>query len=406
MKTDEIQVTAEGLYAKMQEDGYSKKVLETTQWIVNHFGKYCIANNISFVDVPIIAKFLSEQYDIDYQSPMVGMQTVLRRPLLILMEFYECGNYFKTHQRGSTTDIPEVFADIYSVCRNFINSLQIGIKSKKRKLWVVVKFLEYLQNEGKADISHIAVSDVSQYMNSLVNYAPATKKLHAGALREVLDWMHWKKMISFSGREAFPMLKKPPKTDITSYYSKEEIKEIIDSIDGSSASGKTKRFIVAMTAFLGIRAGDLINLKFNNIDWSNNRINIIQAKTGTSLTLPLPDEVKFPLLDYLKNARPDSEDNEHVLITAYAPFTRIHHTASIYRYISKCIENSNVKVNGRRMGPHAMRHSLATNLLNENVPISAISNILGHSNTRTTEVYLGVDESNLKELSLEVAHVL
>jgi len=406
MNTNEIQTTAEALYAKMQRDGYSKSVLDTTGWIINHFVKYCNANNVEWIDIPIIARFLSEKYDIDYQDPTAGMQTVLRRPLLILMEFHECGNYCKSHQRGSTTEIPEAYADEFLACRDYVNSLGICIKSKKRKLWIITNFLAFLQREGKTVLANIVAADVSQYINTLTEYAHATRRLYASALREILDWMNSEGMISFSGRDAFPVLRKSPKSDILSYYSKDEIKDIIGSIDESSTSGKMKRFIVAITAFLGIRAGDLIRLKFSDIDWANDRINIIQSKTGTLLTLPMPDEVKFPLLDYLKNARTDSEDAEYILSTAYAPFTRIHQTSSIYRHISKCIKQSNVAVNGRRMGPHALRHSLATNLLSENVPLSTISNILGHSNTRTTEIYLGVDESNLKELSLEVGYVL
>ena len=52
------------------------------------------------------------------------------------------------------------------------------------------------------------------------------------------------------------------------------------------------------------------------------------------------------------------------------------------------------------MDPMSLRHSLATNMMSENVPISAIANILGHSSTRTTEIYLTVDETHLKEISL------
>ena len=406
MNANEINATAEGLYEKMRQDGYSKNVLDTTQWIISHFQKFCQENNIESVTIPIVAQFLSEKYDIDYQNPTAGMQTVLRRPLLILMEFYESGNYFKSHQRGTTTEIPEAFADVYLCCREFINTMDIGIKSKKRKLWIIVNFLTYLQDVGKKEIADISASDVNQYIVSKADYALATKRLQAGTLREVLDWMHRENMVTFSGRDAFPVLRKSPKSDILSYYRTEEIKTIINSIDRKCTSGKTYRFIISITAFLGIRAGDLINLKFSDIDWANSRISIIQEKTKTPLTLPMPDEVKFPLLDYLKNVRHDSADNEYVLVTSYAPYTRIHHTSSIYRMISKCIERSNLPVNGRRKGPHALRHSLATNLLNENVPLSAIANILGHSSTRTTEIYLTVDESNLKELSLEVENVL
>jgi integrase len=191
-----------------------------------------------------------------------------------------------------------------------------------------------------------------------------------------------------------------------SYYSKDEILKMLESIDTSTISGKTTYFVFSITAFLGIRAGDLVNLKFSDIDWANNNINIVQQKTGRPVSLPLIDEVKFPLLDYLKNARPSSDDKDYILLSACAPYTRYTCAASIWRVISRCVERAGLDNKGRHRGPHALRHSLATNLLSENVPLSAISNILGHSSTKTTEIYIGVDEKNLKELSLEVEDVL
>jgi integrase/recombinase XerD len=69
------------------------------------------------------------------------------------------------------------------------------------------------------------------------------------------------------------------------------------------------------------------------------------------------------------------------------------------------MDKAEIDYSTRHHGPHALRHSLATNLMNNNVPISAISSVLGHANTRTTEVYLTVDEKNLKSLALEVPNV-
>lgn len=70
--------------------------------------------------------------------------------------------------------------------------------------------------------------------------------------------------------------------------------------------------------------------------------------------------------------------------------------------VEKCMQTAGIDYEGRHHGPHSLRHSLATNMLAENVPISAISNIMGHSSTKTTEIYLTVDETHLKESSLEV----
>lgn len=118
--------------------------------------------------------------------------------------------------------------------------------------------------------------------------------------------------------------------------------------------------------------------------------------------LPLLDEVKYPLLDYLKNARPESEDTEHIFIRRHAPRICYPNGAALYNVVSRCIRRSGIDAKGRHFGPHALRHSLATNLLSEEVPLSAVSDILGHSSVLTTEIYLTVDETHLKELSLEV----
>jgi site-specific recombinase XerC len=56
----------------------------------------------------------------------------------------------------------------------------------------------------------------------------------------------------------------------------------------------------------------------------------------------------------------------------------------------------------RKHGPHALRHSLATNLLRSNEPMPVISEILGHSSTESTMCYLRVDFNQLKQCALEV----
>jgi integrase len=152
--------------------------------------------------------------------------------------------------------------------------------------------------------------------------------------------------------------------------------------------------------YLGIRSSDVAALKLSCIDWNHNTISFEQFKTKQPIVLPLLDEVKYPLLDYLKNARPESEDNEHIFIKSRAPHT--YYSKGLYNVVSRCIKESKVDTTGKHFGPHALRHSLATNLLAENVPISGISDILGHSSTITTEIYLSVDETHLKEISLEV----
>lgn len=406
MKVEEVNTTMLGLAEKMRRDGYSENTINTTKWVIRHFEERCLAAGVTYVTAPVVAEFVKTHYGIDYYSPELPMQTVMRRPLLILLEFYESGNFCKSHQRGSMTDVPLAHEALYLRYREFVNSLANSQKSKERKLWVMSNYLSYLSGRAVSDIGALRQRDVHEYLASLTDFAASTRRCVATILREALDWTGAEGITGFSGRQALPVLRKEPRTRILSYYTEDEVRRTLAAVDTETKRGKLAYLAISLMAHLGLRAGDVINLKLGDIDWQNDAINIIQQKTGTPLTLPLVDEVKFPLIDYLKNARHESCNEEYVLVTCYAPYTRLNHTSSLYGFVSRYMGKAGINVKGRHHGPHALRHSLATGLMQKNVPLSAISNILGHSNTRTTEVYLAVDTSHLAELSLEVPDVL
>ena len=148
-----------------------------------------------------------------------------------------------------------------------------------------------------------------------------------------------------------------------------------------------------MTAKLGLRSGNICNLKFENIDWEQSRISLVQHKTGRTLTLPLFEDVGLALIDYLKFGRPQC-DSQHIFVRYRAPIEPFI-SRSIYPMVSSYIAKADLLVQGKKRGPHALRHSLASRLLEENIPLPVISEILGHADTNTTAVYLTIDIEKL-----------
>ncbi len=405
MKTKDLPAITSALIEKMQTDGYSQQRIEDTKWILGHFGNYCNKQGVELITVPIAVEFIRNNFGFDYYNTTSRFQTVLRRPLLILFEFEEFGNYKKTHQRGSTTQVPLTYATVYREYVDHVNCMPIGIKTRERKIWSFTKYLEYLETSGIMNLSQIQYNTVHEYIETLTNYAAETLRVTRTNLREAYDWMYEKKYVPFSGRQMFPLIRKDPRNKLLSYYSKNEISQLLSCIDTETSSGKCMYAVISLLAYLGMRVGDIIALKFDDINWSKNSISYSQQKTGHPLTLPLLDEVKFPLLDYIKNGRHKSADPDYVFVTMYAPYTRYSGTSSMFRMVEKCMQTAGIQYEGRHHGPHSLRHSLATNMLSENVPISAIANIMGHSSTKTTEIYLTVDETHLQKISLEVPNV-
>ena len=189
---------------------------------------------------------------------------------------------------------------------------------------------------------------------------------------------------------------KQPK--IPSVYSREEVERLINAIDRSNAPGKRDFAIVLLAARYGLRGSDIMGLRHCNLDWANNRITIVQQKTTKKLELPLSEEVGNAIIDYLKFGRPDVNE-PYVFLSARPPFGKL---ITIHMIITKHMRKADISYEERKHGPHALRHSLASNLLRLHEPMPVISSILGHSTTASTMPYLRVDFEQLKQCALEV----
>jgi len=91
---------------------------------------------------------------------------------------------------------------------------------------------------------------------------------------------------------------------LESFYTPEEIRKVLGAVDRTSKSGKMLYLMMLLACVYGLRSYDIKTLRISNIDWSQSLIKLNQHKTKHYLQLPLTEEVKLVLLDYLKNARP------------------------------------------------------------------------------------------------------
>lgn len=159
--------------------------------------------------------------------------------------------------------------------------------------------------------------------------------------------------------------------------------------------------MMLLASVYGLRSCDIRTLQFSNLDWKNQRIRLSQQKTKRYLELPLTKEVCLALLDYIKNARPDTMDT-HIFIRQrppIAPYSENNHfSTKVYAYFKK----AKVNIDRKHAGLHSMRHSLATGMMSDGVQISEIATILGHTSPQTTTRYIWSDISQLRKASMEV----
>lgn len=201
-----------------------------------------------------------------------------------------------------------------------------------------------------------------------------------------------------------PILKRfKTKTSVPpiSFYQQDEIKRLEDAIDRNTPRGKRDYAMILLASRLGLRSSDILRLKFENLDWDRSLILLNQYKTKRNLKLPLLKEVGEALIEYILNVRP-KVDSKNIFISMTRPYKPLNSmTDLVKRYFVK----SGIEIKGRRHGPHSLRHSLATTMLNNGTSLPIISEALGHSKTDSTMCYLSAGLRGLSECAMDVPPV-
>ena len=162
------------------------------------------------------------------------------------------------------------------------------------------------------------------------------------------------------------------------------LKETIESGDVSNRDAA----IILLGLSTGIRAIDLINLRLSDIDWNS----------------PLTVAVGNAIARYLYEDRP-SADNDYLFVRDLAPFGPLSGHSSCYDIVKKAFEKAGISRDGRIFGMHMLRHNAASVMVRNEVPVSTVAAVLGHSSTDTTDIYITTDEAKLRECVLPMTGI-
>ena len=187
---------------------------------------------------------------------------------------------------------------------------------------------------------------------------------------------------------------------LPSVYTEEEIRKVETSIDRVSKTGKRDYAMLLLTTRYGLRSSDIVKLSFKELDFEGNRIRLLQEKTGVLWEAAMLPQVREALTDYIANARPDS-DTDTVFLLSRAPFCEVR-AAAFGSIITRCLIKAGIEQEGRRQGPHAFRSSLASSMVNDNVPYEVVRRVLGHDDPNAIKHYAKIDIERLRDYAIPV----
>ena len=189
--------------------------------------------------------------------------------------------------------------------------------------------------------------------------------------------------------------------DMPRYLSAEQVSRLIAACDGDASARRRDRAIVLLLARLGLRAGDVAQLRLADIEWQTGSLRVT-GKSRYEVRLPLPQDVGDAITGYLECRPPCRSDRVFLrTIAPCRPFVRGDGISTVVRRAMK-----RAGIVSPFKGAHVLRHTAATEMLRHGVPLDKIGLVLRHRGIDTTAYYAKADVALLKQVAQPWPEVL
>ncbi|AQS92710.1 integrase [Polaribacter sp. BM10] len=164
-------------------------------------------------------------------------------------------------------------------------------------------------------------------------------------------------------------------------FTVKEVNAVISSLENDNGFDTLRnKLLVELLYSTGIRRAELINIKLQDINSTNNTIKVL-GKRNKERYVPILPSVLISIKKYLQERNKEGFVSEYLLITSKG--NKLYETL-VYRIINSYFSEVSSKV---KKSPHILRHSFATHLLNEGADLNSVKELLGHSSLASTQIY-------------------
>ncbi len=191
-----------------------------------------------------------------------------------------------------------------------------------------------------------------------------------------------------------------PGETIPKGLDRDEVVRLLATTEGDQPAEVRSRAILMLLIAYGLRAGEVAGLRLDDLDWTEERLQVRRPKPGRTHHYPLSRGVGQTILRYLREVR--SQRPERALfLTLKAPIRPMTRDA-VGQVVRRRVDR--IGIIGKRRGPHALRHSAAQHLLDHGLSMKEVGDYLGHRSVSATAAYAKVQLDTLRgvgEIDLE-----
>ncbi|MGB0838411.1 MAG: tyrosine-type recombinase/integrase [Flavobacteriaceae bacterium] len=271
------------------------------------------------------------------------------------------------------------------------NYAALTVSAYERDLNAFVVFLqEYEVSFEDSTLLHISYDDVRAWIVHLLDQGMSRRSVNRkiSALQTFYKYLLRIGELDNSPLEQHILLKINRTIEVP--YSVEELENIQKLPRGNFEEARLA-LILELLYTTGMRRSELINLRVEDIDWSQQKLKVL-GKGGKTRMIPLLDSTLDVLQDYISYRSKFAKDLSYLVLTDKG---KKCYPNLVYRLINSYLSSVTSK---QKKSPHMLRHSFATHMLDEGADLNTIKELLGHSSLSSTQVYTHSSLAKLKSV--------
>jgi integrase/recombinase XerD len=382
---------AVGFADHMTREGYNPRQARMQLWLLNSLSNWLTAEGLSAGDLCAkhVERFQHDRCAAGYKFllSMKAMQPILK--------------YLRGLGVVPAVSTPPVSGPVEETLERYRNYLLLerGIVNGTACRYIELA-LPFLQAKASPDgltldLQSLTAADVVAFIvTSCPRLSRAIAALTVTALRSLLGFLHLEGATDRSLVSTVPSVPGRRLTGLPKGLTPVQVKCLLASCDTSTRRGCRDFAVLTVLVRLGLRAGEVAKLQFDNIDWRVGEIIVAHGKANSKERLPLPPDVGEAVAAYLRRGRPISAQGRSVFVRTVAP-----HHALTSGAVTQIVRHASERCGYGRIYAHRLRHTAATLMLGAGASLPEIGQVLRHRNAITTAIYAKVDRDALRSIA-------
>lgn len=389
--------------------GYRPDTLQHIRAVWRKFVRYAheLGTGERF-SVNLVDRFREERIGQSEDAPenLRGPQRHMATAMRILTEFALHGCFQPRRNVIERVALPRHWETLLAAYeQSYVEQHRNPMRSLRGRRRDLRRFVHLLEQRGIHSPADIDAAAFSSFMGTFAHYRPKTLSTTVGHLRSFVRFLCLHGLADSRLIDHVPKVRVYSVGRLPTIWTAQNLQALLGAVDRACPTGKRDYAILLLAARLGLRAGDIRDLRLDQLDWQRSRIRIIQSKTGAALELPLPEDVGQALIDYLRYGRPEAVHRE-IFLRHNAPFSPFGRNNNLHEIISRYRCRAGIELPHQcRRGLHSLRHTLASRLLEAGTSLDLIAGVMGHLTPETTRQYLRIDIEALRRAALDPEEV-